>query len=242
MPGPLQNILWLLSVVLQAAVVVSSLAKRDGRKHWPLAMYMLVTVAHSVGAYFVIRKYGFPSDQYTYFYNLTDTLLVIVLFVAILSLCEQVLQELAANRYVRGGAALLIAITALFSFVSVQMKSSQMGEMRLVIEIGQNLFFVGVVLTYLLWGTVMQLRETRLRILQFVFSLGTYFSMLAATYALANLFPAYRSFFRIIPQLASVFLAGAWTYTFLMVPESARLATARITAERLTGVPAKAVE
>ncbi len=228
MPDPLQYFLWLLSTVLQAAVVVSSIVRRDSRKHFALAVYMLATVAHSVGAYFVLQKYGLKSVEYKYFYNLTDCLLVVILFIAIISLCEQVLQELTASRYVRGGAVLLILLTSLFSFVSVQSKSSQMAELKLVGEIGQNLYFVGVVMTYLLWGAVMQLRETRLRVLQFVFSLGIYFSMLAATYALGNLFPASRSFLRWIPQLASVFLAGAWTYTILMVPEGARLATARI--------------
>ncbi len=242
MPDPLQFFLWVLSLLLQAAVVVSSLLRGGWRKHFPLAIYMLATVGHSVGAYIVFLKFGFKSPQYSFFYNLTDSILVVILFVAIISLYEQALQELTTSRYVRGGAVILISLTALFSFVSVQGRSDRMSEMGLMAEIGQNLYFVGVVMTYLLWGVVMQLRETRLRILQFVFSLGIYFSMLAATYALVNLFPGFRSSFRWIPQVASVFLAGAWTYTFLMVPESARLATSRIAAEGPTGMRGGSVE
>ena len=228
MPNPLQMVLWLLSVVLQAGVVVSALARKDARRYFPLAIYMLTNVLVSVASYFVISAYGFRSSEYKAFYSYTDSLLVVALFFAILFLCEQVLSDFDASKYVRGGAAFLIVATAAFSYLTVLKNSAQMDSHKLVTELGQNLYFVGVVMVYLLWGVVTQLRETRTRILQFVFSLGIYFSLLAAAYAMINLFPASTPAVRWIPQLASIFLAGSWIHAMVRVAEDARMATAQV--------------
>src|ERR1700678_2516946 len=53
-----------------------------------------------------------------------------------------------------------------------------------VVEMSQNVYFVGVVLTYLLWGAILKLRETRTRLIQLVLALGIYFSANAGSYAL----------------------------------------------------------
>jgi len=98
-----------------------------------------------------------------------------------------------------------------------------------VVELGQNLYFVGVVLTYVLWGAVMKLRETRMRLIQLVLSLGVYFSAYAALYALRNLFPDVAIFKFLVP-IVGTWLPLAWAYTFTKVPENARLATARLVA------------
>ena len=88
---------------------------------------------------------------------------------------------------------------------------------------------VGVVLTYLLWGAVLKLRETRTRLIQLILALGVYFSATAGTYALRNLFPGLQeSFLRWVPPLIGTWLPLAWAYTFSKVPEDARLMTARL--------------
>ena len=94
---------------------------------------------------------------------------------------------------------------------------------------GQNLYFVGVVLTYLLWGAILKLRETRTRLIQLVLALGVYFSATAGTYALRNLFPALQDhFLHWIPPVVGLWLPMAWAYTFARVTDDARLATARL--------------
>jgi hypothetical protein len=132
------------------------------------------------------------------------------------------------GRYLRGATALLLAVTAWFSYVVVRHNTDNMTS-RLVVELGQNLYFVGVVLTYVLWGAVMKLRETRLRLIQLVLSLGVYFSAYAALYALRNLFPNV-SFLKALMPIIGTWLPLAWAYTFTKVPENARLATARLVA------------
>ena len=62
-----------------------------------------------------------------------------------------------------------------------------------IVEISQNLYFVGLVLTYILWAALLKLRESRVRVIQIVLSLGVYFSINAANYALHNAYPNLRS-------------------------------------------------
>jgi amino acid transporter len=75
----------------------------------------------------------------------------------------------------------------------------------------------------------MKLRETRTRLIQLVLSLGIFFSGSAGAYALRNLVSG-MEVAKFIPPLMGTFLALAWAYTFLKVPEEARLATARVAA------------
>jgi ABC-type Na+ efflux pump permease subunit len=92
----------------------------------------------------------------------------------------------------------------------------------------QNLYFVGVVLTYILWGAILKLRETRTRVIQLVLSLGVYFSAFAGSYALRNLYPQMNSFLQYIPPALGCLLPLSWAYTFWRVPEEARIAPSRL--------------
>jgi hypothetical protein len=83
-------------------------------------------------------------------------------------------------------------------------------------------------LTYLLWGAVLKLRETRARVIQFVLSLGVYFSLYAAKYALDNIYPNLSHIWMDLPQLISTLLPIAWCYAFLRFNEDARLVPARL--------------
>lgn len=131
---------------------------------------------------------------------------------------------------------MLLGATALFSYLVVRQHlavdpNSDHMTSRVVVELGQNLYFVGVVLTYLLWGAVLKLHETRARLIQLVLALGIYFSADAAAYSLRNLFPVLEAgVLKWIPPLASIWLPLAWSYTFTLIPEEARLATARLVA------------
>lgn len=227
MPGPIHYTLWLLSFVLQIGVVVCSTVRRDWLRYLPLVAYMVANAAVNALQFYVVRQYGYESDAYTYFYYYSETLLVVILFIAIISLYQHAFRELAFSRYVQGGAGMLLAATAIFSYVVIHKNNSHLSS-RFVVELGQNLYFVGVVLVYLLWGVFMQLKETRVRLLQFVFSLGINFSVLAAAYALRNLFPGFAGYLQWVPQFASVFLSASWMYTFWKVSDEARLATAQV--------------
>jgi hypothetical protein len=190
---------------------------------------MAASLSAGVARFYVFRHYGFVSPQYFYFYYYSDALLTIALFFALISLYSRVLEEMKAERLVRLASILLLAGTAWFSYAIVQQSSSRLMT-RFVMELSQNLYFVGLVLTYLLWAAIMKLRETRTRLIQLVLSLGVYFSGFAATYALRNLVPRLDTIWGSIPPLLACLLPLAWTYAFWHLPDTARLVPARLAA------------
>ena len=207
-------------------MVVCSLLRRSFRQYFTLNLYMMASLATSVGRYVVLARSGFTSDEYTYFYYYSDAILTICLYFALMGLYSFVFEELGATTYVRAFSMLLLAGTALFSYGVIHQSENRMVTLY-VFELSQNLYFVGLVLTYLLWGAVLKMRETRARVIQFVLSLGVYFSLYAANYALYNIYPnlGYRMH---LPQIISTLLPIAWCYAFLRFNEDARLAPARL--------------
>jgi len=205
--------------------VVCAIKRGAFRRYLFLNLYMSAEVVASVVRFEILHKYGFQSLTYAYFYYYSDALLTILLFLTLSSLYSDVFRELNAERYVQMGAVALLAGTALFSFAVVEQASGKILS-HFVFEMSQNLYFVGLVLTYILWAAILKLRETRTRLIQLVLSLGVYFSLYAANYALRNLYPSAEAIFVVLNPLIGCFLPFAWTYAFWKLPEEARLAPA----------------
>ncbi|MFY9754103.1 MAG: hypothetical protein WAJ92_15785 [Candidatus Acidiferrales bacterium] len=228
MLGPFDYALWLIGFLLEIFVVVCALYKRDFVRYFPLIFYMMCEALVTLGQFYCVHTAGFNSLSYVYYYYYTDSLLTILMFWVVIKFYHEVFDEMQVGRYIRGSAILILALTAIFSFAVVHQNQNHLTS-RFVVELGQNLYFVGVVLTYVLWGAIMKLRETRTRLIQLVLALGVYFSATAGTYALRNLFPQIE-----LPLLKSIFpivglwLPLAWAYTFMKVPENARLLTAEL--------------
>ena len=227
MPGLLEYAIWSFCTLLEAAVVVCAIKRGAFRKYFFLNVYMAASVLVSLVRFDILRLYGFHSSQYIYFYYYTDAILTIFLYFALASLFSSVFSEMHAEQYVKLGAVLLLGGTALFSYAVVNQSQSKMVT-HFVVELSQNLYFVGLVLTYVLWGAVLKLRETRTRLIQLVLSLGVYFSLFAANYALRNLYPSMNSFLQFLPPLFGCFLPAAWAYAFWRITEEARLQPARL--------------
>ncbi len=147
---------------------------------------MLCDAFVTCGLYYCVQHFGFDSTTYVYFYYYTDSLLNVLMFWVIIKFYQETFAEMGVSRYIRGAAVMLILLTAVFSYAVVHQNRTHLTS-RFVVEIGQNFYFVGVVLTYLLWGAILKLRETRTRLIQLVLALGIYFSADACTYALRNL-------------------------------------------------------
>jgi len=214
-------------------VVVCAIKRSAFRRYLFLNIYMSAEVLASMVRFEILHKYGFQSLTYAYFYYYSDALLTILLFLTLSSLYSDVFSELNAERYVQMGSVVLLAGTALFSFAVVQQSFTTVqpsGKIffHFVLETSQNLYFVGLVLTYILWAAVLKLRETRARLIQLVLSLGVYFSLYAANYALRNLYPSVEAIFVVLNPLIGCFLPFAWAYAFWKLPEEARLAPAQL--------------
>jgi hypothetical protein len=225
--GPFEYVVWALCTFLEAGVVVCALARHSFRKYFLLNIYMASAFIFSLARFQVMNHYGFSSVEYFYFYYYSDALLTIGLYFALINLYSRVLEELQLERYVRLGALLLLCGTALFSYAVVQGATTRLLT-RFVVELGQNLYFVGLVLTYLLWGAILKLRDTRARLIQMVLSLGVYFSAFAANYALRNLYPPLHEVLIYLLQFMGLLLPLAWLYAFWRLPEEARLAPSRL--------------
>jgi hypothetical protein len=187
---------------------------------------MALCLLASVGRYQILSHYGFASLEYAYFYYYSDELLTIALYFAILNLYSLVFDEMKVEQYIRLGAILVLGGTAWFSYAVVNQSSHRILS-HFGYELAQNLYFVGLVLTYALWGAVLKLRETRARLIQLVLALGVYFSAFAAYYALRNLYPNV-NLLRHTPPLLACVLPAAWAYSFLRVSEEERLAPSRL--------------
>jgi hypothetical protein len=229
MPGSVGYAILFLGTFLEAAVVVCALRRRVLKRYFFLNLYMVLCVCASLGRFQILRHEGQGSLAYRYFYFYSDALLTIALFFSLVSLYAYVLEELKVEKYVRLGAIVLLAGTSWFSY-EVVTQSSHRIMTYFVFELSQNLYFVGLVLTYALWVTILKMRESRSLLVQLVLSLGIYFSADAASFALSNLRPTlYPSIVYIVPVMGCL-LPLSWAYAFWRVPEDARLAPARLAA------------
>ncbi len=226
MLGPFDYLIWFSGVLIEAYVVVRAVRKREFLRYFWIVLYLACLATSTVWRSLFLYDYGVRSAEYTYVYYYSDSALTLLLYLAIASLYRQVFSEMGFNVYLRGATVMLLAGTAWFSYMVVRDHQDHLTS-RFVVELSQNLYFVGVVLTYLLWGAVVKLRETRARLVHLVLSLGIFFSAYAAIYALRNLFPEF-ALLRSLPPLVGTFLPLAWAYTFTRIPEEARLAPASV--------------
>jgi len=221
-PGSIEFSVWCTCFILEVAVVVCAIRAGIFRRFLPLNLYMAASAVGDLLRFRILFHYGYTSREYFYFYYYSDALLTVALYLALISLFVQVFKELSAEKYVIFGACLLLTGTSLFSYLVIEQSTGRLLT-RFVVELSQNLYFVGLVLTYVLWGAILKLRETRAQLVQLVLSLGIYFSLFAANYAIRNLYPAASGISISLLQFLGCFLPLAWAYAFWRIPEDARL-------------------
>jgi hypothetical protein len=227
MPGSASYAILLLGTLLEALVVVCAVRRKVLRKYFILNLYMLLCVFVSFGRYHVMTHDGVSSLTYRYFYFYSDALLTIVLYFGLISLYISVFEEMKVERYLRIGAIVLLAGTCWFTYAVVSQSSHRMLT-YFAFELSQNLYFVGLVLTYVLWAAVLKMRHTQALLVQLVLSLGIYFSAYAASYSLSNLHPTFYSYVSYMVPVIGCLLPLSWAYAFWRVPEEARLSPQRL--------------
>jgi hypothetical protein len=228
MPGSVELFIWCLGTALELAFVVCSIARRSFFTYFFLNLYMLLSVIADVARWIVLARSGLKSDAYMQCYYYTDALLTVILYVLLISLYSRVFGELRFAKHMKLAAVVLLLGTAGFSY-AVVLQSQERLTHYFAYELSQNLYFVGIILTYLLWGAVLKLRETRTRLVQMVLSLGLYFSAYAASYALVNVAPEV-SVVKYVSPLLGCLLPLAWCITIIRYSEESRLAPAQLVA------------
>jgi len=224
--GPVNYSIWLAVVLVELVSLVCLLWRRAFSQHFTLLLYLCSCLAIDIGNFSILKTSGYDSNAYFYFYFYAESMLTICLYFVLMNLYSHVFSDMGVGKYIRAGAMLILAGTAGISYYMVATSASRFVT-HFVVELGQNLYFVGVVLTYLLWGAMAKLRENRTRLMQLVLSMGVYVSLSAGSYALNNLYPNH-GFWQYYFPITSMWLPASWAYTFLKVPEDARLATASV--------------
>jgi hypothetical protein len=213
--GPVDDAFLMAGFLLEAAVVVSSLYRREFQRYLNLNIYMILLGVADYALIVCAQQYGLNSRQYFVMYYSSDVLLGILMYALIIELYQHAFARMNFRQYIRLGAGMLLVLTALVSYVMVH-NEHQGITTKFAVELEQNLNFVGVVLTYILAGSVLKMEEKPARLVQIVMALGVYFSATAGAYALRNLFPALgMSFVRWLPTCAALWLPLAWTYSFV---------------------------
>jgi len=228
--GLFGSAIWVASFLLEVYVVLRCIHTRSSTKYISIGLFAGAMALRDPLQFFVLNRYGVSSHQYLVFYFYTDALLTVLMYLTIMHLFQQVFERTHVGAYVRRAAVLLLGLTALFSYLVVR-GSAGYWSSRFVWEFSQDLYFVGLVLTYLLWAAVFRLRETRTRLVQLVLALGIYFSGMAALYAVPNMFPSTKLACGHLYPVLSMLLLASWAYTFTRIPEGARLAPAHLVRE-----------
>jgi hypothetical protein len=230
MLGPFNYVIWGAGLIIQVYIVVCLLARKESFRYFSLQAYVAATAITTIVHFIVLRDFGFTSSQYRYTYYYSECVLTVLLYLVVMGLYSHVFQELGASTDVRIATVLLLVGVAGFSYLVVRHDAGFLSG-KFALEISQNLYFVGAVLTYGLWVVVLKLRETRARLVQLVLAMGIYFSALAVVYALRNMVPRFELLLHALPPLVSLWLPASWAYTFTRIPEEARLAPSELAAE-----------
>jgi hypothetical protein len=225
---PVDYAIWLAVFVVELFSLAVLLRKKAFSQHFTLILYLCACVAVDVGRYSIIHTSGYSSNAYFYFYFYSGAVLAISLYFVLMSLYSQVFSDMGLGTQIRVGAMLLLAGTAGISYHMVATSSDRFLT-KFVVELCQNLYFVGLLLTYLLWGAMAKMRENRTRLMHIVLSMGVYVSLFAGSYAMDNLYPNH-GFWRYYFPMIAMWLPASWAYTFMKVSEDARMATARVVA------------
>ena len=218
MVGTYELVVEVLGVLLALSAVVLCLREGLFSRYVALNLYLLATVAFTVGNFCVRSLYGYTSSQYFYFYYTGDAIVTVINYLLIGSFFNYLFRHSAFRKYVQ--------LTISFFFVGVVIVSGLFisGNVERfystwVYEFEQNMYFVGVLLTFLLWMAMTYLGAETRRFALLVSGMGVFFAAHAANYAVRSLFPSLSALTLVVPPLAYNFMVGLWLYTFLRVPE-----------------------
>lgn len=212
-------VLW-LSVLLSLAAVGVCVYHRAFVRYFFLNLYLLANLGFTAGCYYIYSVYGYNSHELFYFYYIGDAFPNVFGYLLIGSFFYRLLKDSAFERYVRPTLVifflLVVAVSGIFVYGSVERARL---FPRFVIEFEQNMYFVGVLLTFLLWISMSYLQAESRRFALLVSGLGIYFSAHATNYALRYLFHGLADVLTKVPPLAYTLMVLLWLYTFLQVPE-----------------------
>ena len=211
------SVAW-LGIALSLGVVVVCLVRGYFFRYFILNVYLLTCVLFTGGCLYLISSEGYDSAVYSYFYYTVDAGISVLAYFAIASFFGQLFRESAFRAYIRPTLFFFFLLVAVISGLFISRNVENLYS-AFAIELEQYLYFVGVLLTFLLWLSMGYLGQQNRRFVLLVSGFGANFAAHAASYALWFLFPVLAPLTAVVPPLAYTFMVGLWLYTFLRVPE-----------------------
>ncbi len=210
-----------LSVLLSLGTVVVCLHRRIFLKYPLLNLYLAASVVFTVGCYYLYRTEGYSSLSYLYFYYTADGIQNLIGYLLIGSFFYRMLRDSVFQKYVLPTLAIFFFGVVGVSELLIARSMERFSVVRFLPEFQQNMFFVGVLLTFLLWISMTYVHAESRRFILLVSGLGIYFSAHAVSYAFQTLFlsPAVAAALTKVPPIAYTVMVSLWLYTFLRVPE-----------------------
>lgn len=229
MLGPFDFVVWLAGFLAEIFVLAWAAHDRSLRRHRSLLVYVAALAADEILSFVILRRYGFTSNEYTYYYYYSDALLTLLMFLAIMGLCARVFREQERSGRLRALTLMILATVALYA-AAITVVKHQVLATHFAGEFCGGLYFTGMVMTYVVWVLLLSRRDPRLRLVLLVSAFGIYFGGQSAASALQSLFPALTALHYLSPMMGAC-LPVSLAYTFSWVSEEAR-----IPLEQLAGV------
>jgi hypothetical protein len=220
---------WLVGFLAEVFVVVWAFRDRTLLRHRALLLYVAALAIDEVLSFSILRRYGFSSSEYLYFYYYSDALLTLLMFIAIAGLCSRIFREHGRDAQARALPVIIFATVALYAGAVTAVKH-QLLATHFAVEFSSSLYFAGMILTYGVWVVLLKRRDPRLRLVLVISAFGIYFGGQTATFALQSILPSL-TILHYLPGLMGAWLPISLAYTFSQVSDEAR-----IPLEQLVGV------
>jgi hypothetical protein len=178
----------------------------------------------AVGRRYVYYHYGVASNEYRYFYWLTDVALALGAFLLICTFFQRACaNETKMWRLLRVFLVFVFVLVLGISAFSLSRNYSNLWS-RFIYEFQQNLYFTCLVLNTLLYILMQQIEATDEELSMLVCGLGLQFAGPAANLALVFLTPGHeyaKLLYGLVGPLCTLGMLLTWFYAVARMPKSA---------------------
>lgn len=214
---------WAAICLAKLTALVAAFVRRPYRHLNSLKGYLIVSLLGEACEFAALRHFGFRSHQYRYVYFAADLTVTILGFFVLVHLLEMAFEQTAVKLPgLRAGAMLVFSGAATLSgFFTFEQFGHSLPVFSAQLE--QNLSFIGMILTLLLWIAMNLMRLPGVRFRRVVLAFGVLYSSGAIIYSIHSLFGQFSQWRYFVP-MSSLLEAGLLAYT-LVAPDDVLVET-----------------
>lgn len=226
--------------LLEAGLLVALVVRRRLGGALPVCLYLgLLLAVDGVGRSYVLYRYGYSSNEYGYFYWLTDVLLALGAFLLVCAFFRRACaHEAKMWRFVRLLLAFVLILTLGISLFALSRNYHQLFT-GFIVDFQQNLYFTCLVLNTMLYILMQQIHNTDDELNLLVCGMGIQFAGPAANFALVHLTPGQDYASALYPYLGALCTMGmllTWFYALVRAPQPSAIRAGEVPARELAAV------